>query len=237
MVKSRSLKVIGLSEPEIAQKIEGIAKDNNNLSLELLANEMEVKLKIIAEDKDEKSVDGMIETLENKIRKGLGDYIFGVDEETLEKVVGGLLVMRRKTIALAESCTGGLTSHRLTNIPGSSAYFQGSVVAYSNGVKERILQVSPETMERFGAVSRETVQAMAWGIKEICGADLGLAITGIAGPGGETASKPIGLIYMALAVDQDISIEEHHFSGEREGIKSKASQTALDMVRRYLIRE
>lgn len=164
-------------------------------------------------------------------------YISGADEEALEKIVGVLLSRRKKTVAVAESCTGGLVSHRLTNAPGSSSYFQGSVVAYSDGIKTGILQVPLRTMEKFGAVSRETAGAMAKGVRKISGADLGLAITGIAGPGGGSEGKPVGLVYTALAVNNDISIEEHHFSGKRETIKLKASQTALDMVRRYLLKE
>ncbi|MCD5401287.1 nicotinamide-nucleotide amidohydrolase family protein [candidate division NPL-UPA2 bacterium] len=237
MIKSRLLKVIGLSKLEVGEKLKNILKAENNLSLELLANEIEVKVKIAAEGRDEKGANGMIETLENKIRERLGDYIFGVDEETLEKVVGVLLLMRKKTIALAESCSGGLISHRLTNAPGSSHYFQGSVVAYSNRVKANILGVPLNTLEKFGAVSRETVQAMVRGIRKISSADLGLAVTGIAGPEGGEERKPVGLVYIALAVNDDIFTEEHHLSGKRETIKLKASQAALDMVRRYLLKE
>ncbi len=237
MIKSCLLKIIGLSELEVEEKLENILKAENNLSLELLTNEIEVKVKIAAEDEDEEGVGRAIEALENKIRERLGDYIFGVDEETLEKVVGVLLSMRKKTIALAESCTGGLISHRLTNVPGSSRYFPGSLVAYSNEVKVNILQVPLKTLEKFGAVSREAAQAMARGIRKISGADLGLAVTGIAGPGGGGERKPVGLVYIALAVNDNISTEEHHFSGKRETIKLKASQMALDMARRHLLKE
>ncbi|MCD5397911.1 nicotinamide-nucleotide amidohydrolase family protein [candidate division NPL-UPA2 bacterium] len=236
MIESCLLKVIGLSESEVKEKLKDILRAENNLNLELLTNEIEVKVKITAEDRDEKRVDEAMKTLENKIRDRLGDYLFGVDEETLEKIVGVLLSMRKKTIALAESCTGGLISHRLTNVPGSSHYFSGSVVAYSNGVKVNILKAPLRTLEKFGAVSREIVQAMAKGIRKISGADLGLAVTGIAGPGGENERKPVGLVYIALAVNGDIYTEEHHLSGKRETIKLKASQVALDMVRRHLLR-
>ncbi len=236
MIKSRLLKVIGLSEFEIEKKLKDILGGKNHLDIKLLTDELEIKIKITAGDKDEKRVEGIIETLENKIRERLGDYVFGVDEETLEKIVGALLTMRKKTIAIAESCTGGLVSHRLTNVPGSSNYFQGSVIAYSNGMKEKILQVPLRTIETFGAVSQETVRAMAGGIKKISGADFGLAITGIAGPGGDE-KKPVGLVYTAVASSNDLSTEEHHFSGKREDVKSKASQMALDMVRRYLLKE
>lgn len=237
MRKARLLKVTGLSELEVGKKLRDVLENKSNLSLELLTDEIEVKVKIAAGDRDEKNAERMIESLENEIRERLGDYIFGVDEETLEKIVGVLLTLRKKTIAVAESCTGGLVSHRLTNVPGSSNYFQGSVVAYSNGVKTIVLQVPLKTLEKSGAVSRETVQAMAREVRKISGADLGLAITGIAGPGGGGEKKPVGLVYTALAVNNDLYTEEHHFSGKREAIKLKASQMALDMVRRYLLKE
>ena len=237
MIKSRLLKVIGLSELEIKGKVEGVLEGRENLTLELLPDDIEVKIKITAEDEEEKQAVRTIETLENKIRERLGDDIFGVDDETLEKIVGVLLTMRKKTIAIAESCTGGLVSHRLTNIPGSSVYFRGSVVAYHNEIKADILRVPPGTIEKSGAVSRETVQAMARGIRKVNKADLGLAVTGIAGPGGNEERKPVGLVYTALASNDDLFTEEHHFSGAREDIKLKASQMALDMVRRYLLKE
>lgn len=237
MRKTRLLKVTGLSELEVSKRLQDVLENKGNLSLELLTNEIDVKVKIAAGDRDEKSAEWMIESLENEIRERLGDYIFGADEESLEKVVGVLLTMRKKTIGVAESCTGGLVSHRLTNVPGSSNYFRGSVVAYNNKVKEKILQVPLKTLEQCGAVSRETVQAMAGGIRKVSESDLGLAITGLAGPGGGREEKPVGQVYVALAADNDLCTEEHHFSGKRELIKMKTSQVALDMVRRYLLND
>lgn len=237
MIKSRLLKIISLNKLEVEERLQDILKTKDGLNLELLASEIEVKVKIAAEGKNEEEASGGIDVLEDKIRERLGDYIFARDEETLEKIVGVLLSMRRKTIVLAESCTGGLISHRLTNVPGSSHYFPGSVVAYSNGIKANILGVPLKTMEEFGAVSQETVQAMARGIRKISGADLGLAVTGIAGPKGEKKGKPVGLVYVALATNHDFLTEEHHFSGKREIIKLKASQVALDMVRKHLLKE
>ncbi len=237
MRKTRLLKVVGLSELEADKRLRDVLENQSNLSLELITNEIEMKVKIAAWDRDEKSAEQMIEDLDNKIRERLEDYIFGVDEESLEKVVGVLLTMRKKTIGVAESCTGGLVSHRLTNVPGSSNYFQGAVVAYSNEVKEKILQVPLKTLEQSGAVSRETVQAMAGGIRKISGSNLGLAITGLAGPGGGREGKPVGLVYVALAADHDLCTEEYHFTGKRELIKMKTSQVALDMVRKYLLND
>jgi nicotinamide-nucleotide amidase len=237
MRKTRLLKVVGLSESEADKRLRDVLENKSNLSLELITNEIEMKVKIAAWDRDENNAEQMIESLDNKIRERLEDYIFGVDEESLEKVVGVLLTMRKKTIGVAESCTGGLVSHRLTNVPGSSNYFRGSVVAYNNEVKEKILRVPLKTLEQFGAVSRETVRAMAGGIGKVTGSDLGLAITGIAGPGGGREGKPVGEVYVALAAKNDLSTEEHHFTGKRELIKMKTSQVALDMIRRYLLND
>ena len=239
VTRTRLLKVVGLNESAVDEKLRDISKREDNLDLGLIARETGVQIRITARGPagNESSLKELISQTENKVRERLGDYIFGVDEETLEKVVGVLLSLRRKSIAVAESCTGGLISHRLTNVAGSSDYFLESVVAYSDESKAGVLQVSQETIKKFGAVSSQVAQAMAKGIRKISGATLGLAVTGIAGPGGATEGKPVGLVYMALATDDANSTEEHHFSGSRETVKLKASQAALDMVRKYLLKE
>jgi PncC family amidohydrolase len=151
----------------------------------------------------------------------------------LEKQIGALLRKHGKTISIAESCTGGFISHRITNVPGSSNYYDCSVIAYSNQSKIDILHVSPETLKKFGAVSRQTAIEMAQGIKQISGSDLGLAVTGIAGPGGGTPEKPVGLVYICLASDEDVVCEEFRFKGKREEIKLQASEAALEMIKKY----
>ena len=239
VTKTRLLKVVGLNESAVDEKLRDISKTRDNLEVGLIAHPTGVQIRITAGGPagNEDSVKGLISQTENRIRERLGDYIFGVDEETLEKVVGVLLSLRRKSIAVAESCTGGLISHRLTNVPGSSNYFLDCVVAYSNQAKIDILKVRRETLNRFGAVSARVAQEMAEGISKISGATLGLAVTGIAGPGGTTQKKPVGLVYLALASDGTNSTEEHHFLGSREIIKEKASQAALDLVRKHLLKE
>ncbi len=239
VTRTRLLNVVGLNESAVDEKLGDISKREDNPGIGLIAHPTGVQIRITARGPggDEDSVKGLISQTENRVRERLGDYIFGVDEETLEKVVGVLLSLRRKSIAVAESCTGGLISHRLTNVAGSSDYFSESVVAYSNEAKVRILQVPQETMKKFGAVSSQVAQAMAKGIRKISGATLGLAVTGIAGPGGATEGKPVGLVYIALASDDSNSAEEHHFSGSRETVKLKASQAALNLVRKHLLKE
>jgi len=152
----------------------------------------------------------------------------------LEKQIGALLRKHGKSISIAESCTGGFISHRITNVPGSSNYYDCSVIAYSNQSKIDILHVSPETLKKFGAVSRQTAVEMAQGIKQISGSDLGLVVTGIAGPVGGTPEKPVGLVYICLASDESVVCEEFRFKGKREEIKLQASEAALQMIKNHV---
>lgn len=156
------------------------------------------------------------------------------EEESLEKRLGDALRDNKLRIAVAESCTGGLISHRITNIPGSSDYFDRGVIVYSNTSKTQLLGVPKLIIDSFGAVSRETAKAMAEGIKKMSGSDLGLAVTGIAGPGGGTPNKPVGLVYMGLASLKPTMEKEFRFTGERYEIKNQASEEALKMVLGFL---
>lgn len=155
-------------------------------------------------------------------------------EVLLEKAVGRALRQAGWRLAVAESCTGGFISHRLTNVPGSSGYFEQAVVCYSDASKTGLLKVSPRILVRHGAVSAQVAMAMARGIRKVAGTDLGLAVTGIAGPGGGTAEKPVGLVYVALADRRKTRWEEHRFRGSRLTLKRKFSAAALDLVRRHL---
>jgi nicotinamide-nucleotide amidase len=154
--------------------------------------------------------------------------------KSLEVIVGKLLVEKKQTLAIAESCTGGLITHRLTNVPGSSAYIIASVIAYAYEAKVAALGVSWDTLNKFGAVSTETVTAMARGAREKFVATIGLAITGIAGPGGGTPDKPVGLVYLALADARDVIVEQHIWRGNRLQNKEQSAQAALELLSRYL---
>jgi len=156
--------------------------------------------------------------------------------ELLEVEVGKLLTERKWTLAIAESCTGGLVTHRLTNVPGSSAYVVVSVIAYAYEAKVRALGVSWDTLNKFGAVSEETVSEMARGVRERFGATLGLAITGIAGPGGGTPEKPVGLTYFGLASAEGILIQKHVWPGSRVEVKEQSAQAALMLMRNFVER-
>ena len=169
--------------------------------------------------------------MEKIIRGRLGEHIFGCDDETLEGAVGAILTKRKKTVAVAESCTGGLISSRLTDVSGSSKYFTAGLAAYSNAIKVNILDVKEETLARYGAVSPQVAQEMARGIKLLAGTDIGLGITGIAGPTGATKMKPVGLVYVALVTGIKDIVREFRFKGSRQEIKFQASQTALNLLR------
>jgi PncC family amidohydrolase len=153
---------------------------------------------------------------------------------TLEQIVGQLLTEQGLTIAVAESCTGGLIAHQLTNVPGSSTYFVGGVVAYSNQVKERVLGVSGETLSAYGAVSEECAREMARGARRIFGTDVAISSTGIAGPTGGTPQKPVGLVYVALSAQGLECCERHLWRGDRLENKRQTCEAALEMLRQYL---
>lgn len=152
----------------------------------------------------------------------------------VEERVANLLKKKGLTLAVAESCTGGYLGYLITNVPGSSAYFKGGIVSYSNGLKQRLLSVSEEILESSGAVSPEVAKLMAEGARKRGEADLGLSITGIAGPAGGTKKKPVGLVYIALATGRETECRPFHFSGDRRAIRAKSARKALSILRDYL---
>lgn len=230
----RCIRTFGLTEMSINESI----KDLFNLQdiyIGLLPKPTGVDIRIILKGRREEETAERLRGIEDRTRGVIGDYIYGVDDETMESIVGGLLKERRLTLSVAESCTGGLIGHRLTNIPGSSAYMESVLVTYGNRAKTEILGIPFRIIKDYGSVSAQTASSMAERVREINKTNLGLAVTGIAGPGGETPTKPVGLVYTALADGKDIICRFHHFSGTREEIKLQASQMALDILRRYLI--
>jgi nicotinamide-nucleotide amidase len=178
----------------------------------------------------------MWDSVASAVRDRLGEWIFAEGLESMEEVIGRLLVKEKRTVALAESCTGGLVGHRLTQVPGSSAYMDRGIICYSNNAKIELLGVPPDLIERHGAVSANVAAAMAKGVRERSGVSIGLSVTGIAGPGGATATKPVGLVYVGLDADNGDSVtREHRFHGDRSVIKQRSSQAALDLLRRWLL--
>ena len=175
------------------------------------------------------------EELAARLRQRIGTYAYGEGETSMEEVVGNMLRQHRLTIAVGESCTGGLIGHRLTNVPGSSDYLLGDFVTYANSAKVAVLGVRPETLDRVGAVSEEVAAEMAAGARRLAGSDLGLATTGIAGPDGGTPEKPVGTVCIALATADRSYVRRYQFWGTREWVKLLTSQVALDWVRRHLL--
>ncbi|MFQ6109004.1 MAG: nicotinamide-nucleotide amidohydrolase family protein, partial [Candidatus Aminicenantales bacterium] len=184
----------------------------------------------------QKKAEEKIHNLTRAIMQRLESNVFSQDGAELEEVVGYLLRKRKMVLAVAESCTGGLLAHRITNIPGSSDYFLLGVIAYSNEAKTRLLGVSAAIIEKFGAVSHQVALAMARGVRKRAASDLGVGITGIAGPSGGTPKKPVGLVYVALAWNKGWEVSKNIFLGKRDAIKFQSSQKALDMIRKHLLK-
>lgn len=234
-IYSRTLKVCGTSESALDETIGDLIRVSRNPTIALLAYPGEIHIRLTVKTDSEVEGDRRLDDLEVRLRERLGELLFGRGEEQLEGVVGRLLIEAQQTVAVAESCTGGLLCHRLTNLPGSSAYFVRGEVVYSNHAKERLLGVPHELIEEHGAVSQSVALAMAAGMRQVAGTDLALGITGIAGPGGGTATKPIGLTYIAIASRDGVACREYRFLGDRKTNKLLASQEALDILRRRLL--
>lgn len=236
-IVSRTLHVVGAPESAVDQRVARWLRLRPPVTVGIYASAGQVALRITAKAASPTAARRLIRPVERALRRGLGPLCFGADDDTLERVVGQLLVRRRATLAVAESCTGGLVMHRLTEIAGSSRYLRGGIVAYDNRVKEHVLRVSPVLLKRHGAVSRPTALAMARGARERLHATFGLSVTGIAGPSGGTVWKPVGLVYIACAGPRGTRCKTYRLIGTRRLIKWQASQAALDLLRRQLLKQ
>jgi len=233
-LRSRVYKAVGLAESEVDSRLAPIYKNYTNPSTTILATPGVIEVHLRARATSEVEANALLSELGDKIEAALGDYLFSSGGESLEEVVGMYLVLRRKTLAVAESCTGGLLAERLTRVPGSSNYFLGGAICYSNELKTRLVGVPQKLIEDQGAVSQPVAQALAEGIRRRTGAALGIGITGIAGPGGGTAEKPVGLVFIALADERSTQVRQFRFPGDRERIRHWATQAALEMIRRHI---
>jgi nicotinamide-nucleotide amidase len=232
----RILRITGPGESAIESEIADLYPDDPEITVTILAAPGQIDIHLLAHsEKSTASARKKIMILSKKIEFRLGEQIYSTDGRTLEEVLGDQLRENHKTLAVAESCTGGLLGHRITNVPGSSDYFLQGVQSYSNQAKQQRLGISAGLIKRYGAVSSQTAQAMADGIRRTSRADFGLAITGIAGPGGGTPDKPVGLVYTALSWDNEVQVEKNDFFGDRETVKFRSSQKSLDMLRIHLI--
>ena len=234
-VVRRILRVAGMGESAVDERIAPVYTQYKNPQTTILFNRSEIEIHLTAQAKTEQEAELLLDGLAGQIEERLGDAIFAFRGETMEEVVGLRLAVGGFTLAVAESCTGGLIAQRITEIPGSSVYFMEGVIAYSNDAKIRSLGVDPEVILRHGAVSAPVAEAMAEGIRRRADMDFGLAVTGIAGPGGGTEEKPVGLVFIALADDAHIEHRKLMLPGDRHLIRWRASQAALDLLRRRLI--
>jgi nicotinamide-nucleotide amidase len=228
-------KATGLTESKLDEMIAPIYTPYKNPATTILAGAGEIQVYLTGKGKSEEEAKKVVTEVADRIEFTLGDFIFSRGEETLEQIVGYYLMMRQMTLAVAESCTGGLVSERLTSVPGSSQYFLCGVTCYSNSSKIDLAGIPPLLLEMSGAVSCEVAKGLAEGIRKKTEATIGLGITGVAGPSGGSVQKPVGLVHIALSLNGAIEHQEHRFGGDRDRVRLWASQAALDMVRRKLI--
>lgn len=234
---SCQLKHYGIGESALAEKYAHLL-DLPNPTIAPYAGHNECRLTVSAKAENQEKAKTIAQPIINEILEASGTLCYGFDDETLESAVGKLLLAQHKTLAVAESCTGGLLSKRLTDISGSSAYIQLNVVSYSNQYKMKILHVPEEILSKYGAVSAECAEAMAKGILELANADIGLSVTGIAGPDGGSPEKPVGLVYIGLATAQQLLTNKLTLSPHlsRADIRQRSANAALNMVRLLLLK-
>ena len=230
-IVSTSLQTIGISESSIAEELHDLIVAQTNPTIALLSNKrnMGIRIRLTAKGQADEEAIEMIRPLEREIRKRLEEYIWGIDEESLSGKIGGILASSNQTLAVAESCTGGFLGYRLTSIPGSSVYFLGGTICYSNEAKIRDCNVSERTLIQVGAVSEEVAGEMAQGIAYHFKSDWGIGITGIAGPEGGTEEKPVGLVYIGIWHKswEKPEVRRFIFNGERDQVRERATQNGL----------
>jgi competence/damage-inducible protein CinA-like protein len=234
-IASRVLKVAMMGESAADARTAPIYKKYPNVETTVLAGQGQVEfhLRATAATKDEAQAE--VDQLAGALEDELDDAVFSSAGESLEEIVGYYLQMRNAKLAVAESCTGGMIAERITSVPGSSRYFLGGAVVYSNDLKTLFADIPPLMIEAHGAVSREVALALAENIREICNADIGVGVTGVAGPGGGTEEKPVGLVYVAVTDGHKQEVVQRRFFGDRDRVRRWASQQALDLVRRMLM--
>lgn len=233
---SKTLRFIGIGESELEEKLIDIINSQSNPTIAPYAKENEVTLRITAKSKDYEKANDLIKSIEDKIKDRVGKYIYGYDDSTLEETVAKLLVKNNMTIAVSESCTGGMVSSKLIDYPGISQSFIEGCVTYSNEAKMNRLGVKKETLDKYGAVSSETAIEMAVGIAKNLNTNIGLSTTGVAGPGGGTDEKPVGLVYIGIYINGDVKVKKCNFSGSRDKIRSRATNEALNLLRLELLK-
>jgi nicotinamide-nucleotide amidase len=234
-IATRTLKMAMMPESQVDARVAPIYKTYTDVETTILAGAGEIQLHLRCRKDSLAEAEARVEELAEKIEDELGDAIFSRKGESIEQIVSYLLQMRGMTLAVAESCTGGLLAERITSLSGSSRYFLGGAVVYSNELKTQFANVPKSLINQHGAVSREVAASMAEGIRKRCLSSYGVGITGVAGPGGGTEQKPVGLVYIALAGEEGTQVVERNFLGDRKRIRQFSTQQALEMIRRALM--
>ena len=234
-IATRVLKAALIAESACDARIAPIYQQFSDIETTILAHLGDIQVTLMCGKPALDLAQARVDSLASRIEEELDDLLYSSQGETLEQIVLYYLEMKGATLSVAESCTGGIVSERLTSISGSSRSFMGGAIVYSNELKSEFAGVPPSVLERYGAVSKETAEALAEGIRERCDTTLGLGVTGIAGPGGGTPEKPVGLVYIGVSDGKTMDVVERHFSGDRNRIRAYAAQTALDLIRRKLM--
>lgn len=233
VIAVRTFQTFGMSESALDEAVNGVIRADE-ARVGFRASFPMISVKLLVRDLPERA-DARLEELSGRLRDALGPVIFGEGDVTMESATGAALRARGATLAVAESCSGGLVGHRVTDVPGCSAYFLADYVTYSNGAKKDVLGVRPETLQEFGAVSEETVREMAEGARKRAGASVAVATSGVAGPDGGTEKTPVGTVCFALSADGVLVSRRHQLWGTRDWVKLLTSQLALDWVRRWAL--
>jgi nicotinamide-nucleotide amidase len=234
-IKVKKIKLSGIAEAKVNEVIKDIV-DKNEATIAFLPKSSELILKITAQSTEESISNKIIDKTSNEIILRLKEYVFGFDDDSIEVIIKKLLTEKKKTVSVAESCTGGLISKILTDVSGSSEYISMNVTTYSNEAKMELLEVKEKTLEQYGAVSEQTAQEMAEGIKRLSQSDFGLSITGIAGPTGGSEEKPVGLVFVGITDGKNTQIEKFLFPPKlpRTEIRTRAAHKALHLLKDFI---
>ncbi len=234
-IHTRMLRLADIGESQAAHDLRDLVEQQTDPTMAFYASPGEVKIRLATRAANAEAAEERLRPLEEEIRRRMGAHVYGVDDDAMEVVVGQLLVERQATLAIAESCTGGLVGHRITNVPGASRYLLADLVTYSNEAKQSLLGVPAEVLEKHGAVSEECARAMAEGVRRALGATYGLATTGIAGPGGGTPEKPVGTVYVAVADERETRTGGFVWGTSRLAFKERVAQMALNTLRKSIL--
>lgn len=236
IIKSKTLRLFGIGESLMARKLDDLIQNSKNPTVAPYAKDDDVILRITAKGNDEKECDDLINPICKEIKDILGEYIYGEDETSLENVVSEMICNKNLSISTAESCTGGMVAASLISYPGISEVYKEGAITYSNESKMKRLGVKKETLDKYGAVSEQTAREMAVGIAKEANTELSIATTGIAGPGGGTDEKPVGLVYIGVFVKGNVIVKRLNLTGNREKIRRRATMNALNVLRLELLK-